>query len=826
MPNLVGIGNSQVPTNAMLGGLAYQDSVGEIDIEKIKARVSDTATDIFVYDTSKDSDGGAWRKRTQHTSWYNEPSAGISSFRGSRKEFPAVAVIVAEESPAYKVTIYDGDDPNLSLWMQWIYKTNDPFLDYSSPGSHHLGNYAPKSLSAMNGIVCVGTLRASGELSNLNAGLREFRFIEDACYATNNDKRVKFLTNIADRNVVTTSYVQSSVETIKSVNVNDVAMGVLPNAPISPVTGLPEPIIAVACDTGISVINYVSDDNANSGGGGGGISDGTVRINDIVATTSGYTRAEEVEICDDTLYTLSTAGGQGIIYSFQLPLTKDTSGGTFTGYYGVVFLSGIQSGITTAGDTSILVKNNKDLAIKTSTELLLMSPAYNEGDGSPNNYFTDASDRSIAGIGTDYNSGWQVGNVAVALLSSTDTTTVTGTNLYLDNFSNNDKGWGFADNGSDGIASGVMTIANNTSARATDPNALTGVATGTKLSVSYTVTFGGSGTLTLDDDGAGAGVGGNTNIIQSTASGSETQKVSTIYTKTASDRFRFIRTSGGNFTIDDLVVRILPEQDRSVNNNGIAVYGSIVKEPVATRSDLVYYRNFSDSNYLYQPYNSHLDFGTGDLYIMFWAYFTQDDAYDDLIHRRAHNGSAYTGNGWFIQMGNNNNITLKDSATGQSRAALDGDHGFGFWQHICFVRSDLRGFSYKNGRKTDNEYNWTENLTNTNAVLTIGRATISGGGDSDKTRLALVRMGEGAPSPAQILKIYEDEKHLFAENAKCTLYGTTNDVKAIGYDNYNDILHAGTSSGRSEFNRLNRINNTTTAVTTAISASNGLVAEQ
>ena len=35
MPNLVGIGNSQVPTNAMLGGLAYQNSVGEIDIEKI-----------------------------------------------------------------------------------------------------------------------------------------------------------------------------------------------------------------------------------------------------------------------------------------------------------------------------------------------------------------------------------------------------------------------------------------------------------------------------------------------------------------------------------------------------------------------------------------------------------------------------------------------------------------------------------------------------------------------------------------------------------------------------------------------------------------------
>ena len=64
MPNLVGIGNSQAPTNAMLGGLAYQDSVGEINIDKIKAKTVDTAVDIFVYDTRNDSDGGAWRKKS------------------------------------------------------------------------------------------------------------------------------------------------------------------------------------------------------------------------------------------------------------------------------------------------------------------------------------------------------------------------------------------------------------------------------------------------------------------------------------------------------------------------------------------------------------------------------------------------------------------------------------------------------------------------------------------------------------------------------------------------------------------------------------------
>ena len=74
--------------------------------------------------------------------------------------------------------------------------------------------------------------------------------------------------------------------------------------------------------------------------------------------------------------------------------------------------------------------------------------------------------------------------------------------------------------------------------------------------------------------------------------------------------------------------------------------------------------------------------------------------------------------------------------------------------------------------------------------------------------------------------MYYDEKCLFQKNAKATLYGTSNNITGLAYDDSNNILHVGTSSGRSEFQGLNRINNTTTAVTTAISASNDLVAEQ
>ena len=59
---------------------------GTTTIAGISSSIADTAVDVFIYDTSKDSDGGAWRKRTQHTSWYNETLN--TSTRGSRKEFP------------------------------------------------------------------------------------------------------------------------------------------------------------------------------------------------------------------------------------------------------------------------------------------------------------------------------------------------------------------------------------------------------------------------------------------------------------------------------------------------------------------------------------------------------------------------------------------------------------------------------------------------------------------------------------------------------------------------------------------------------------------
>ena len=92
--------------------------------------------------------------------------------------------------------------------------------------------------------------------------------------------------------------------------------------------------------------------------------------------------------------------------------------------------------------------------------------------------------------------------------------------------------------------------------------------------------------------------------------------------------------------------------------------------------------------------------------------------------------------------------------------------------------------------------------------------------------LSLFRIAETIPSPDQIAKIYEDERKLFMPGAACTLFGTSDAVTALAHDPKTNLLHVGTAAGRSTFDGLQRVANTTTPVGTAISAVNGLIAEQ
>ena len=75
------------------------------------------------------------------------------------------------------------------------------------------------------------------------------------------------------------------------------------------------------------------------------------------------------------------------------------------------------------------------------------------------------------------------------------------------------------------------------------------------------------------------------------------------------------------------------ELDRSVNNNGLQVFGTVTKSAVATGADLVSYGPFNNNNNFRQPYNSDLNFETNDFSIMFWVYDTGVDQHCTLISR-------------------------------------------------------------------------------------------------------------------------------------------------------------------------------------------------
>ena len=248
------------------------------------------------------------------------------------------------------------------------------------------------------------------------------------------------------------------------------------------------------------------------------------------------------------------------------------------------------------------------------------------------------------------------------------------------------------------------------------------------------------------------------------------------------------------------------------------MFGTVTKTEVASGADLVAYSGFSGSNYLEQPYNSDLDFGTGDFSVMGWFKIANANTAERLVVRQIVGGSI----SFRIQTATSTgDLQIRLDATTYDASTSVTDNT---WKHIVAVRSSGTLYAYINGVV----YNLgaaTDDVNVGTSPLFVG-VDANGVGSSDNTHMALLRISATAPSPEQIAKIYEDEKVLFQENAQATLYGSSDAVTALAYDDTTELLHVGTSGGRSVFQGLRRVDNTTDAVGAAISASNGLVVEE
>jgi len=873
MPNLVGIGNSQVPTNGMLGGLAYQDPTNVVldTIEPGKVRaikkisglqapheVSGSGEGAFVYDTSKDSDGGAWRKKTQHTSWYNE---GASFYRGARKEFPSIAIIVVAQS---RVNIYDGDDPNLSLWMQFqsgAYKAVGPNGDF------------PHCVTALNGVLVIGEDTNYGGVNIIDFVKDEIRRLRGSI--TSNGTHGMWPTGIWGRNgnyenssnnnlwATGRGYDNYNIGQLLSDNVNSVAIFAHDNSPRDRVTGLPYPTIACAVDSGISVISARHFEMISYPGGMGETGDSGTGIYDLTSTNNTYRYGRSVEWNEfgDLLFVMGDGNGDyDYIYTMDqhftsndaVPISTKKSNNEnspfirnlYRGRYNHTAFNGTSgnfSGYLSQGSNRQITDNTH----QHKTSFLAAMKGYQFATATRNgltqivenpNVHWSSSDTSNRGdlfayTGHEFASGWCYGKPGIITLCNTDDTNMIGSNNLLSSTAG-DWSTYYGSGTTSNPSSGVLRIedSSNNYQIYQDITTVAGktyvfTAHVTSARYAYVTIWNGGTSLGDNNDGFGGtanGIGINiTFVAQST-----------------STQIRISDGSSGSFTVDleNLQVR-LAERDYSVYDASASVYGTITKGRVNGNSDLCYYTGWSSSNYIWKHYAGRpggvedgLDHGNKDFYFNYWIN-PQDSASGTMIFSKSTDNNGMYVRNYF----NGDDVRFDLSTSGSQYQAFQagGNHFVQesyAWTCVMGIRRDRHFEIWVNGKlELRNPITvatvYHDSFSSTDHVLKIGYDPNTGASDAS-LRLALFRSGFGAPSKEQIEKMYFDERGLFGPDAKCTLVGSTDDrVEALDYDSHTDLLHVGGSQGRADFSGLVRINNNTTPVTRAMSAEKGMIAE-
>lgn len=767
--------------------------------------------DAFLYDTSRDSDGGAWRKRCKHTSWENEDlasgkwlgqKANISdawatagaaagdyyqnstyggfyrltgssaaqdeapTYRGNTREFPALALIVAE---AARVVIYDAMQPTLPMWMVF---TGDA-------AGNSVASYNISSVCAFNGMLLVGGQNAS------QGGVNEISFIKDrSLLRIDATTAYAIHTALSARNVVATVSVTGQPALVNRI-VSDISITVLPDAPTDPATGLPTPTIAVATNGGVSIIKH----------------DGTVG-NWI--TNVGYV----LSVLIDPRGWLFATGGSTVAYKswakYNLPTGIDN---TFDAVYNQSSVPARPGTDQNTGQIAVLAQTRSCKALGNGSIHSIPLTLYKENPASP-------TKAMVAFTSAAYNSGWQVGDSRGAWLADTNVETTNGSAELVTNgmFSTDTSGWYGVNSPTLSVSVSGVSITKPTG---TDVSLAQDITTtiGKTYLLKYDVTATSGNYVVGANDSSGNSVGG-TGYVSTVGTG---QIV--MFTATTTRTTVYMQKGGGagsDSTFDNISVK-LADPDRSVKNTGLIVNGSITKAPVATGAQLAGYTGFSAASYLEQPYSANLDFGTGDFSIFAWVYLTGNSVF---ILERGHNPNV------------SGDFSLTTDASGNLGAIYQGvatvvstlKVPLNTWSLVGYVRRSGSGYLSVNGVQQNVNAGVTTNLTSPGAVLRIGlnvpgTAAMIG-------KLALVRIGATAPSDDQIAQIYRDELALFQPGAQCTIDGTSASVTAMAYDDTTDVLHVGTSWGRSGFRGLQRIESAVSPVGTVatISASRGAFA--
>ena len=813
-------------------------NTNDVLLNAVEETLTDTIVDAFIYDTRKDSDGGAWRKRVQHTSWYNESLN--TSTRGSRKEFPAVAVIVATSN--YKVIIYDGDDPTLPMWMEFTLSNYNVASNWATSkfglGSPGFQSGDPTIVRMINGQLVIGQRLGDGHAGYMVNFISEL-MIDMVRYGVATDQFYHYLGNISQRNSnavfsVPQKYSYGEIDPkikgrIIGGAVYDIAMTVLPNAPIDPDTKLPNPTIAIGTNDGITIIR---DD---------------LTLTNILTTTIQHETPMHIKFIGNRVAWVAQNNydnGWSSVYTAFIP-GQDITINYNTGEHSFSKYSSLEWSTHTTNGSSLAIPiamNSPRTSVLLETDNegnIILGGKHSDDHGGIvkiRENLTNLDQGMIAHIASDYTTGYQVGDIKIATLCSTDTTDITSSNLVGNGNFADTSVW-FTQNGATLTVSGNegTITANGTNTQPYIGQTVSGLTVGKTYVIRCEVK---RGTTTAQ---AAITVNG---ILSDATTSTNFQLLHVKFVAIATSQLVlcFINGSGsqsGTAIFKNFSFR-LAEEDRSKNRqdlssnghggNAIDVYGTVTKLPVATGAELQSYGNFSSSDYLERPCLSDFEFGTGDWSMTGWVSQHADDASTQHV----------------VQIGEINggsseiSIIRKTSSSAMNLGfVIRGDSGT-VSQYPEGGLIDTLTFRHFVLTKRGDWFYWFVDgkVLATIATSNVGNIGFAesdpfriGNGDrvvtSDRMKISLLRISSDPLSDEQIKYMYEEEKHLFQENADATIVGSSNTISALGHDKDTNLLHVGSPWGRSVFQGLRRIDNDVGHVPQiVIRASNGMIVEE
>ena len=838
MPNLVGIGNSQVPTNAMLGGLAYQDptdvnieslepgNISKISKELIPSSSSPNVKGVFVYNTSHDTDGGQWRHNCQNTSWYTEPLG--TDVRGTTRKFPKIVVCIlfennsGTEGVTDDMIIYDADKPDMPMWMKIRYK---------------LGSGVNSQVRALNGKIVMGAT---------NNGILIIDFANDTVTNINHAHKHMHQGVYPSRLGRTQYGLTHSSETgfgIQGEYTSDLDVSVTPDSQINPNTGLHE--ITIAGST------------TGSGGGGQGWwlikDDGTVSNVGVGGGANGY-GLNGTNVCfilgGNYLFAGKGTYGSGDRHSNIYQVKRKYHDQNDTGYWSTHY----NSFVDLVDSSSWSDRSNQiDFFGNFGGELYgkgtcaiddrVFATSLSSNASQLVRYYIRMNDIRYSMVcanrfqhGEQCITGWMPGRAYNASLSSTTPDSDSnGTIGFVENpgFKNRTYAPWFGDSGAsltwqeggsvlvtNGGGDNTYAIRQNDCFTSGRKYKVTGTITPTfSGSYQFRVRAGGSSTQWNVTSGLTSGQSYNFNTGTITADGTQLE----------------IGSVGGGmtqFVIENIRVYDQNDLDRGQYSLMWNITGTIKKERVAPNADLVAYHGFAQGDYLYyNPIN--VVPGNNDFYVMFWAK-TPPSSAGDYFHAWSQGTSSTGGqsssSGWVIKCTNGASGGVgwyPYSGNGGGAQGIDNTkciQPYDTWNCIVIGRDNNVWKLYMDGELRDTGATNTTSFTD--QYVTIGLGKSQPAEHIPGMKLALMRFGAGKmPDTAMIKYMYHQEAPLFRENAKCTLVGTDYQNLKMDFDPDTKILHVGSTSGRSDFNGLQRINSTTNPVEIAVSASGGIIAE-